>query len=262
MVNTGLARIAAVAGNVYLEVLRDRLLYLVALFTLLMVAVAALLPAIAAGTEDKIFLDLGLAAIHWLSAVVALFVGSGLINREVEKRTILVVLTKPLSRAEFVLGKHLGLTMVLGLLVAALGVVLLLLLSLQGIAFAAGSVLLAIGFIALEAMVLAAIALFFGSFTSSLLALLLGLAVYLMGHLSQNLVNLARINRDPGLTRVSHLLYLVLPDLERLNLRNLAVYGPELLPQKTVMISHGIYALAYTALVLSLTALIIRRRQF
>ncbi|MFM7470923.1 MAG: ABC transporter permease [Nodosilinea sp. LVE1205-7] len=262
MAKTGLPRILAVAGNVYLEILRDRLLYLVALFTLLMVAAAVLLPPIAAGTEHKIFLDLGLAAIHWLSGLVALLVGSGLINREVDKRTILVVLTKPVSRAEWVVGKHLGLAMVLVLLVGALGLVLLLLLILQGITFALSSLLWAIGFTALEAILLAAIALFFGSFTSSLLAMLMGLAVYLMGHLSQHLVNLARLSQDPGLTRISNFLYLVLPDLERLNLRNLAVYGPEVMPQGSVLISHGLYALAYTAMLLSLTSLIIYRRQF
>ncbi|MFZ4640066.1 MAG: ABC transporter permease [Nodosilinea sp.] len=262
MAKTGFLRILAIAGNVYLEILRDRLLYLVGLFTLLMVAVAGLLPPVAAGTEHKIFLDLGLVAIHWLSGVVALLVGSGLVNREVDKRTILVVLTKPVSRAEFVVGKHLGLATVLVLLVGALGLVLLLLLTLQGMTFPLGSVLLAIGFTALEAILLAAIALFFGSFTSSLLAMLLGLAVYLMGHLSQNLVNLAKLSQNPGLTRISHLLYLVLPDLERLNLRNLAVYGSELMPQGGVLISHGIYALIYTAMLLSLTTLIIYRRQF
>ena len=194
--------------------------------------------------------------------MVALLVGSGLVNREVDKRTILVVLTKPVSRAEFVVGKHLGLATVLVLLVGALGLVLLLLLTLQGMTFPLGSVLLAIGFTALEAILLAAISLFFGSFTSSLLAMLLGLAVYLMGHLSQNLVNLAKLSQNPGLTRISHLLYLVLPDLERLNLRNLAVYGSELMPQGGVLISHGIYALIYTAMLLSLTTLIIYRRQF
>lgn len=130
-----LSRVMVIARNVFLEVIRDRILYLVALFALLMVAATLLLPPISAGAEDKIVLDLGLAAMHLLSVIIAIFVGTGLVNKEIEKRTVLVLLAKPVSHVEFIVGKHLGLSAVLAVLLAALGLIFTALLALNGIAF-------------------------------------------------------------------------------------------------------------------------------
>ena len=255
-------RVGVIARNVFLEVIRDRILYLIALFALLMVAASLLLPPISAGTEDKILLDLGLAAIHLLSVIIAVFVGTGLVNKEIEKRTVLVLLAKPVSQAEFIVGKHLGLSAVLIVLLAALGLIFAIVLALNGIAFPLGSLTLAIGFMALEAMLLTAVAILFGVFTSSLLATLLTFAVYLMGHLTQDLVAFGQLSESPGLQRLTNGLYLILPDLERLNLRNVAIYGPELMPDFLNLVSHLIYAVIYTALLLTLATLIFSRRQF
>jgi len=114
-------RIWAIAANSFREVIRDRILYFIGFFALLMAFAWRLLPEIAVGTDEKIFLDLGLAAIGLLGVIVAVFVGTGLINKEIDKRTILVLIPKPLSRAEFILGKHLGLS---GVLAVMLGVML------------------------------------------------------------------------------------------------------------------------------------------
>lgn len=253
-------RLGAIAGNVYRQVMRDRLLYLVALFTVMLVAAGLLLPEVAAGAADKLLLDLGLATIHGFSALAAILVGANLINQEVDRRTILVLLAKPVSPAEFVVGKHLGLAAVLTVLVAALGLVFLALMALQGIPLPLASLLWALGFTAMEAVVLGAIALFFGSFASTLLATLLSLGTYLMGHLSANVVSLTSLGDNPGLTRVAHALYLVLPDLERFNLRNQAVYGTALLPDLPTLTGDLVYGVVYIALLLSLASLAFRRR--
>ena len=115
-----LSRIWVVATNVFKEVIRDRVLYLVGLYAILMFAAAALLPSVAANAQDKIILDIGLAGIHLLGLVVTVFVGTGLINKEIEKRTVLVLISKPVSRLEFILGKHLGLSAVLAVLLGGL----------------------------------------------------------------------------------------------------------------------------------------------
>jgi ABC-type transport system involved in multi-copper enzyme maturation permease subunit len=115
---------------------------------------------------------------------------------------------------------------------------------------------------ALEAMLLTAVAILFGVFTSSLLATLLTFAVYLMGHLTQDLVAFGQLSKSPGLQRLTNGLYLILPDLERLNLRNVAIYGPELMPDFLNLVSHLIYAVIYMALLLTLATLIFSRRQF
>lgn len=257
-----LNRIAVIARNVFLEVIRDRILYLIALFALLLVGVSVLLPDISAGTEAKITQDLGLAGIHLLSVVIAVFVGTGLVNKEIEKRTVLVLLAKPVSRAEFIVGKHLGLSAVLTVLIVALGIIFGAVLALSGIDFAWPSMALAMGFMILEAVVLTAVALVFGVFTSSLLATLLTFATYLMGHLTQSLVSFGELSESSALQRATQVLYLVLPDLERLNLRNEAIYGMALLPDPLVLLTNVLYALAYTAFLLTLASMIFSRRQF
>ncbi|WP_035988906.1 ABC transporter permease [Leptolyngbya sp. KIOST-1] len=257
-----LSRVGVIARTVFLEVIRDRILYLVALFALVMVIARVLLPDISAGAENKILLDLGLAAIHLLSVIVAVFVGTGLINKEIEKRTVLVLIAKPVSRAEFIVGKHLGLTAVLAVLIAALGLIFVLLLGASGVPFDLGSIGLALLFMVLEAALLVAVAIAFGVFTSSLLATLLTFAVYLMGHLSQDMVAFGELSDNPAVQRLTNTLYLVLPDLERLNLRNAAAYGLDLLPTAPDLGSHALYGLLYTALLLAVAVLIFSRRQF
>ncbi|MBE9157964.1 ABC transporter permease [Nodosilinea sp. LEGE 06152] len=257
-----LSRVAVIARTVFLEVIRDRILYLVALFALVMVIARVLLPDIAAGAENKILLDLGLAAIHLLSVIVAVFVGTGLINKEIEKRTVLVLIAKPVSRAEFIIGKHLGLTAVLAVLIAALGLIFVVLLGASGVPFSLSSIGLALAFMILEAALLVAVAIVFGVFTSSLLATLLTFAVYLMGHLSQDMVAFGNLSENPAVQRLTNTLYLVLPDLERLNLRNAAAYGLELLPAAPDLWGHTIYGLLYTGLLLAVAILVFSRRQF
>lgn len=257
-----LVRIGVIARNVFLEVIRDRILYLVGLFAVLMVAATLLLPQVAAGTENKITLDLGLAAIHLLSIIVAVFVGTGLVNKEIEKRTVLVLIAKPVSRLEFIVGKHLGLSAVLAVLIGLLTVIFLIILKLNAVPFPADSLLLAVLFMFLEVMLLTAVAILFGVFTSSLLATLLTFAVYLVGHLSQDIVSLGKLSQNVGLQRITNGLYLVLPDLERLNLRNEAIYGMQLVPPMPELASSLLYALLYTALLLAIAVGVFSRRQF
>jgi ABC-type transport system involved in multi-copper enzyme maturation permease subunit len=257
-----LGRILVVAVNVFREVIRDRVLYLIGVFALLFVAAAALLPEVAAGTEDKILQDLGLAAIALLSLVIAVFVGTGLVNKEIEKRTVFVLIAKPISRVEFIVGKHLGLTVVLAVLVAAMMLIYLAVLSFYQVPYPLGSTLLAAVYLLLELSLITAVAILFGVFTSSLLATLLTFAVYLMGHFSQDLVELGNLSENPGIQRVTQALYLVLPDLSRLNLKNQAIYGSAALSAPLELLSHAAYGLLYTVLLLAIASLLFSRREF
>jgi len=257
-----LSRILVVATNVYKEVIRDRVLYLIGLYAVFMFAAAALLPSVAANAQDKIILDLGMAGIHLLGLVVTVFVGTGLINKEIEKKTVLVLISKPISRLEFIWGKHFGLSAVLAVLLACLTAIYFVVLVLNQIEFTAGSLLLAIFYTLIELMLLTAAALLFGVFTSSLLATLLTIGVYLMGHLSQDIVALGELTESPLFQRVTSAMYLVLPDLERFNFRNEAVYGMTLFPAPPELLGHLLYGLLYTALLLTIAVFIFARRQF
>jgi len=253
-------RIWAIAANSFREVIRDRILYFIGFFALLMAFAWRLLPEIAVGTHQKIFLDLGLAAIGLLGVIVAVFVGTGLINQEIDKRTILVLIPKPLSRAEFILGKHLGLSGVLAVMLGVMLVIYLLMLLGMKVSFQALPLIVSVFYLGLELILIAAVAIAFGVFTSSILATLMTFGVYLMGHISKDLIQLGIISKNPNILAITKNIYLILPDLERLNFRNEAVYG--LLPSADVLIGNALYSLVYTGLLLGISILIFSRRQF
>ncbi|NEO14570.1 MAG: ABC transporter permease [Moorea sp. SIO1F2] len=255
-----LARIWAIAANGFREVIRDRVLYLIGFFALALGIALRLLPEVAATTEEKIFLDLGLAAMGILGVIVSVFVGTGLINKEIEKRTVLVLIPKPLNRAEFIIGKHLGLSGVLAVLVVAMTAIYLLGLRASSIEYPVVSILVSVVYQFLELSLITAVALMFGVFTSSLLATLLTFGVYMMGHLSRDLVELSKLSENPGIERMTETLYLVIPDLSRLNLKNDAVYG--VLPPFPELFLNGLYGLLYIVLLLAIAILIFWQREF
>ena len=253
-------RIWAIAANSFREVIRDRILYFIGFFALLMAFAWRLLPEIAVGTDEKIFLDLGLAAIGLLGVIVAVFVGTGLINKEIDKRTILVLIPKPLSRAEFILGKHLGLSGVLAVMLGVMLVIYLLMLLGMKVSFQPLPLIVSVFYLGLELILIAAVAIAFGVFTSSIIATLMTFGVYLMGHISKDLIQLGIISKNPNILAITKNIYLILPDLERLNFRNEAVYG--LLPSADVLMGNALYSLVYTGLLLGISILIFSRRQF
>lgn len=253
-------RVWVIASNVLREVLRDRVLYLALLFAVVLLGATLLLPEVSAGSEGKILLDLGIALIGLFGLVVAVFVGTGLLNKEIEKRTVLVLMAKPMSRTEFIVGKHLGLSTVLAILVALMTAVFFVVMSWKQMDYPWGSLVVAAVYLLLELSLITAVAILFGVFTSSLVATLLTFAVYFMGHLSQNLVTLSNTVETPGIQRLIQGLYLIFPDLARLDLKNTAVYG-SLPPTSTLLLNAG-YGLIYIVLLLTLATLIFSRRQF
>ena len=257
-----LNRIFAVSNNSFREVVRDRILYIIGFYTVILAIAINLLPEIAAATEDKMFLDLGLAAMSSLSLIIAVFVGTGLISKEIEKKTILMLIAKPVSRNEFIIGKYLGLSTVLTLLVTAMSIIYLIFLEVNNISYSATSIAINAIFLILQLSLISAIAITFGVFTGSILATALTFAVYLMGNITQDLLNLARISENPGLEQITQGLYLVLPDLSRLDLKNEAVYGLSALPDSTTLITNAAYSLFYSAMLLGIAAFIFSRKEF
>lgn len=255
-----MGKIWAIASNGFREVIRDRVLYLIGFFALLLVIALRLLPEVAATTENKILIDFGLGVIDLLSVIVAVFVGTGLINKEIEKRTVLVLIPKPINRAEFIIGKHLGLAGVLAALIVAMTLIYLFLLSFSKVEYPLGTILVSTFYLFLELCLITALALMFGVFTSSLLAALLTFGVYLMGNLSSDILKFGNLSKNSSVQMLTQGLYLVLPDLSRLNLKNEAVYG--LLPSPLALLGNGLYGLFYTVLLLAIAILIFSRREF
>lgn len=255
-----LIRVFTIANNGFQEVIRDRILYFIAFFTLLLVLAQRIIPEIAAGTHEKILLDFGIGAIAILSVIVAIFVGTALINKEIEKRTLLMLIPKPISRAELILGKHLGLTAVLGVTITIMMGIYLAMLSYSDITYPVGALAIAAIYLLLELSLIIAVAILFGVFTSSILATLLSFGVYLMGHFSEDLVELGKLSKNASIESLTTSLYLILPNLSRLDLKNEAVYG--LLPTSAELLNHALYGILYTALLLIISMMIFAQKEF
>jgi ABC-type transport system involved in multi-copper enzyme maturation permease subunit len=255
-----LIRVFTIANNGFQEVIRDRILYFIGFFCLLLILAQRIIPEIAAGTHEKILLDFGIGAIAILSVIVAIFVGTALINKEIEKRTLLMLIPKPISRAELILGKHLGLTAVLSVTVIMMMGIYLAMLSLSHITYPVGALAIAAVYLLLELALIVAVAILFGVFTSSILATLLSFGVYLMGHFSEDLVELGKLSKNASIESLTTSLYLVLPNLSRLDLKNEAVYG--LLPNQVELLNHALYGILYTALLLIISMMIFAQKEF
>ena len=253
-------RVLTIANNGFQEVIRDRILYFIGFFSLLLILAVKIIPEIAAGTHEKILLDFGIGSIAILNVIVAIFIGTSTINKEIEKRTLLMLIPKPISRAEIILGKHLGLTAVLAVTIAIMMAIYLGMLSLSDIAYPTQALIISGLYLLLELALLVSVAILFGVFTSSILATLLSFGVYLMGHFSQDLVELGKLSKNESIEQLTTNLYLVLPDLSRLDLKNEAVYG--LLPNNTELLTHALYGILYTALLLSISMIIFAQKEF
>jgi ABC-type transport system involved in multi-copper enzyme maturation permease subunit len=255
-------RIWAIGSNGFREIIRERIFYVVGLFALVMVAAWRILPEIAVSAQGKILLDFGPGAMTILGVVIAIFVGTNLINREIDRRTILALIPKPMSRAEFIIGKHLGLLAVLALMLVAMLGIYFLILSLAKVSYPVLPLITSSLFLLLELMVIVAAALMFGSMTSSLLATLLTVMTYLAGHATQEMVKLTNngIAHNPAMQNVSNVLFMVLPDLSKLDLKNTAVYG--ILPPSNTLWTSAAYAFVYTGIFLGITIAVFSRRQF
>lgn len=250
----------AIASNVFREIFRERVLYLTGLFAVGFILAVTFLNEVSVGTEAKISLDVGLAGMSLMGLAVSAFVGGGLIRKEIDKRTALIMIAKPLSRAEFIVGKHLGITSVLVVLLGIMTAIYMGVLSWRAIEFPVESVLISVVYLGIELSLLAAVAILFGVFSSALIATILTISVYVMGHFSSNLLELSRTVETNSVKLFVHALYLFFPDLSRLDLKNQAVYG--LLPSHDVLFFNAVYGLFYIAMILAIASLIFNRRQF
>jgi ABC-type transport system involved in multi-copper enzyme maturation permease subunit len=255
-----LVRIWAIASNGFREVIRDRILYVIGLFAIMMMIAGQVLPEISASAHDKILVDFGLASSNILGVMIAIFVGTNLVNKEIEKRTVLVLIPKPISSAELILGKHLGLCAVLAILVSSMTVINFIFFNLAKINYHLGPILVSTLFLFFQLCLITGAALMFGVFTSSILATLFTLGVYLVGNLVQDMVKLATVTRSVSFQKMSDILFLILPDLSRLDLKNQAVYG--MLPTSADLWYSFGYCLIYTTLFLVAATVIFARREF
>lgn len=250
--------VAAIARNTFREAVRDKILYVLLGFALVVVLTSRLLSLLTVGSEEKIIKDVGLSAILLFGVLVSVFVGVSLVFKEIERRTVLTLLANPLRRWQFVVGKFLGLLALLAANTTTMAAVLFAVLLLHG--ENPLPLLPAILGILGQLALVASFAILFSSYTNSTLAALGTVAVFVAGNLSFSLELLrARVDGSAAKAACS-IVHAILPNLDRLNFHAAAVHGLPL--SEETLFWAIVYAAAYTAAVLVLACAVFERREF
>jgi ABC-type transport system involved in multi-copper enzyme maturation permease subunit len=253
------ARIVHIAANTFREAVRDRVLYNLIAFALLMSGAAILVGQISIGIERLVVVNLGLTAVSLFGVVIAIFIGIGLVSKEIEKRTLYTVLSRPVSRWEFIVGKFFGLagTLVVNTFFMAIGVFAALLYVSHGFQRADGWILVAVYFIVLQFLIMTATALLFSSFSSPLLAALFAFSLFVIGSFSEDLRGFAAMAQGVARWAATGAAYLV-PNFSSLNVISSVAHQQPVTSQ--LILVNSLYASVYTGMALSGAVLIFERR--
>jgi Cu-processing system permease protein len=251
-------RIGVVALNTFREAVRDRVLYNLVFFALLMIAAAIVVGQISIGIEEIVIASLGLSAISLIGLLIAAFIGVGLVSKELDKRTLYALLAKPVRRWEFLLGKFGGLVMTLAVNTAAMAVGLFLaLLCVKHSLERADSVLLvAVYFIWLKLALVVALALLFSCSTTPLLAILYTAGLYMAGLFVSQMRHASTLGA--GAATIMRWLSYILPNFSNFDVMAMAAHRRAV--PGALILQNTVYAAVYCAIVLAAAAVVFSKR--
>ena len=253
-------RAGAVALNTFREAVRDRVLYNLVFFALLMMAAAILVGQISIGIVEMVIKSLGLSAISLIGLLIAVFIGVGLVSKEMDKRTLYTLLAKPVRRWEFLLGKFGGLVLTLAVNTVAMAAGLFAALlyvkpHLEGLD---AVLLVAIYFILLKLMLVVALALLFSCFSTPQLAILYTSAFYVAGLFVEEMRTFQFTTPNPVAAWLLRGLSYLLPNFENFNVMAAAVHGRAI--PGALILQNTTYAALYCVIVLLIAAAVFSRR--
>ncbi len=258
--NNLIMQIFSVARNTFREAVRDRVLYNLLIFALLIVVAAVILGDLTDGQEARTIVNMGLSSMLFFGTFIAIFVGVGLVSKEIEKRTVYSIFSKPISRSTFIVGKYFGLCLTLLVNIIGMGIgVTIALLYVNGgnLIFASWY---AISLIYFELAILTAVAIVFSSFSTPTLSALLTFFVFIIGHLS---VALRDLGENLGGTFTKYFfeaIYYILPNLSHFSFITDASHGFN--PNFSYLATAIGYAIVYIAILLIISSVIFGRRNF
>ncbi len=253
------SRIANIAANTFREAVRDRVLYNLIAFAVIMCGAAVLVGQISFNIEHLVVVNLGLSAISLFGIVIAIFIGIGLVSKEIEKRTLYTLLSRPVRRWEIIAGKFFGLagTLVVNTSLMAIGVFAALLYVSHHFQRSDAWILVALYFIVLQFLIITALTLLFSSFSSPLLSAVFAFALFVIGSFSDDLRDFASIAHGSERWLASGVAYLV-PNFSALNVITLVAHGQPV--AGSLIIYNTAYALFYVAMSVSGAVLIFQHR--
>jgi Cu-processing system permease protein len=249
-----------VAVNAFREAVRDRVLYNLIFFALMMIGAAIFVGQISIGIERQVIINLGLTAISVFGLIMAIFIGVGLVYKEMEKRTLYSLLAKPIRRWQFLVGKFGGLLLTLAVNTS------LMTLGLFGALYYVSrhfersdtTILVAVYFILLELALVTALTLFFSCFSTPMLSTLFTLGIYMAGIFSQDIRDFGIVTKNPTILAITKTLYYLLPNFHNFNALAAAAQGASI--PAALILQNTLYALLYAGIVLLGAAAIFSRR--
>jgi len=252
--------IPTIARNAFREAVRDRILYNLILFVLIITACAVFIGELTVGQEARVIVNLGLSAMLVFGTFISIFVGVSLVWKEIEKRTVYSIFSKPVRRSQFIIGKYLGLCLTLLVNTAVMGIgVTLALLWVDG-GLLIGAIWPAILLIFLELTVITAVAILFSSFSTPALSAMLTFAVFVIGHFSTSLRELAQSMPSQAARLVFDGVYYLLPNFSHFTFVTETANGIAVPP---AMLATSIaYAVVWDAVLLAIAVVIFSRRNF
>jgi ABC-type transport system involved in multi-copper enzyme maturation permease subunit len=253
------SRLGAIAYNTFREAVRDRVLYNLIFFALIMVGAAVLFGQISIGIERIVLVNLGLTAVSIFGIIIAIFIGIGLVSKEIEKRTLYTVLSRPIRRWEFIVGKFLGLagTLVVNTFFMAVGFFAALFYVVRHFDRADASLLVALYFIVLEFFIMTALALLFSSFSTPILSAVMTFALFVIGTFAEELRTFATMVSGAARWASTALAYLV-PNFAALNVISTVAHGQSI--SRQLVLLNTVYALLYAGAAVCGAILIFERR--
>ena len=254
------ATVRPVAINTFREAVRDRVLYNLVLFALLMIGAAIVVGGVSIGIEQLVIVNLGLSSISVFGLVMAIFIGVGLVYKEIEKRTLYSLLAKPIRRWQFLVGKYAGLLLTLAVNTAFMTLGLAAAFFYVGghIARSDVSILVAIYFILLELALVTALAMFFSCFSSPLLSTLFTLGIYVTGVFANDIRGVGEFTKNPAVLIVTRAIYYLVPNFHNFNAIATAAHGDPI--PFTLIWQNSAYAALYVLLLLIAASAVFSRR--
>jgi Cu-processing system permease protein len=251
--------LAALTLNGFREARRNRVTTIVLVFALVMILFSTVSMSLTVHTFDRVMTDFGLGVMSLISAFLTIFLASGLVPKEIERRTIFMVLAKPLSRTSFIIGRYLGNVLTVSVVTTGMGILLVIQMLGQHVEphYTHGAAIVGL---LLQVMLLSAVAFVFAAFSSQFVTAIVSVCIYSIGHLAPDLYTMASRSESAALKWIGLSLYYVIPNLDRLSFTARATYNdPVSLGE---LGGAAVYALAYSAVMLVLASAIFERRDF
>ena len=255
-------RIQTIALHTFKESVREKVLYNLIVFALLLIGAAILFARISLGIERIMLVNLGLASIALFGLLMAIFIGIGLVSKEIERRTLYNILSKPVRRYEFVVGKYLGLllTLIVNTAIMAVGFYAALYYVERRLGHADWAPLQAIYFILLQLAIVIGLALLFSCISSPALAAFFTFCFYIAGNFLGDIRGLGSQSGNMIFEKLAAVVYYALPNFSNFQVISQSAHG-RMIPSY-LLVSGSLYALLYVTVLISASALIFEEREF